>query len=134
MSGEVMNVVIPIYAGTVAVVGTATHFGFWAPSDALGGGITVTKVTYVSRDAVNAGSAINPTLVTTSSAGLINGTIATATGQNALTAGTPAVGTISAPFVDGGYGVAVQVAGTAANVNALFISANVQYVMGRGDN
>lgn len=131
MSFDIHNVCIPISNGGTLAVGTSNIFGFWVPTDAVGGGITVTRVAYSSNAAIAAASAPNFTLVSLGTNGAINGTIASATGSAAFTAGTPRAGTISSEFVDAGYGVAVKWAQTAANADIPYITASIQYVMGK---
>ncbi len=128
---EVHNVCIPISSGGTLPVGTTNVFGFWTPTDAVGGGITVTRVAYCADTAIAAASAPNFTLVSLGTNGATNGTIATATGSAAFTAGTPRAGTVSTAFVDAAYGIAVQWAQTAANADKPNITASVQYVMGK---
>jgi len=130
MSQDVHNVNVSLSNGTLAV-GTPTIFGFFAPADGVGGGITITKVDYSSQGTVAAGSAPNYTLVSTDSACLINGTIATAIGSAAFTAGTVRPGTITGAWVDGGYGVAVFAGQTAENADINNFTACIQYRMGR---
>ena len=128
---DVHNVCIPLSLAT-APAATSTIFGFWAPSSEVGGGITITKCTFASNTAIGLASAPYYTLVTTDSAGLINGTITSALASAAFAAGTPRVGTISSAFVEAGYGVAVKYAQTlASNTLGWIITAQVQYVMGR---
>lgn len=130
MSQEVFNVTV-IRSGTSAA-GTANYIAFWAPTDALGGGVTITKVAYSSPLAVNVASAAQPELVTLGTNSAINGTIAPALGSVAWTAGTIRSGTITNAFVDAGYGVAVKWAQpTSANNDENVYIANIQYVMGR---
>jgi hypothetical protein len=127
---EVHNVNINITSGTLAP-GTTNVFGFWAPTASVGGGITITKVSYASNNAVAAASAPNFTLVTVGTNSATNGTIATAIGSVAFAAGTIQTGTISSAFVDATYGVAVQWVQTEANADRQTINAHVQYVLGR---
>lgn len=132
-NANVMNVTIPLLSqpGTMAV-GTSTIFGFYAPSDAVGGGITVTKVDYCSDIALAAASAPVFEVVTKTSAGVINGTISTALGSANWTAGTSRVGTLAtSTFVDAGYGVFVQWKQTAASADIPILNASIQYVMGK---
>ena len=131
-NANVMNVTIPVLSqpGTMAV-GTTTIFGFYAPSDAVGGGITVTRVDFCSDIALAAASAPVFELVTKTSAGVVNGTISTALASANWTAGTSRVGTLSTAFVDAGYGVFVQWKQTAASADIPILNCSVQYVMGR---
>jgi len=129
MSG-VYNVNVTLANGTLAV-GTAYTPAFFAPTDGVGGGLTITKVDYFSTAAIAAGSAPNYTLVTIGTDCAVNGTIATAIGSAAFNAGTARAGTISTAWVDGTYGVAVQAAQTAENGDSHIISAAIQYKMGR---
>jgi hypothetical protein len=129
-NANVMNVNVGLLAGTTPV-GTSTIFGFYAPSDAVGGGITITKVDYCSNEAIAAASAPVYTCVKLTSAGAINGTIATVLGSANWTAGTSRVGTLSTVFVDAGEAVAFVWNQTAANGQLPKINAAVQYVMGQ---
>lgn len=125
------NVCIPINAGGTLPVGTSYIYGFTVPDAGNGGGITITDVKYSSNAAIAAASAPNFTLVSLGTNSAVNGTIASATGSAAFTAGTARSGTITNGFVDAGYGVAVMWVQTAANANMPVITASVQYVMGR---
>lgn len=129
-NANVMNVCVPLANGTSAV-GTTNIFGFYAPSDAVGGGITITKVDYASNQAIAAASAPVFECVVLSSAGAIEGTIATALGSANWTAGTSRVGTLSTVFIDAGQAVAFKRANTAVNADTPIITASVQYVMGK---
>jgi len=129
-NANVMNVCVPLSNGTLAL-GTTTIVGFYAPSDAVGGGITITKVDFASNAAIAAASAPVFECVVLSSAGAIAGTIATALGSAAWTAGTSRVGTLSTVFVDAGQAVAFKRAQTAVNADAQVITGMVQYLMGR---
>lgn len=129
-NANVMNVCVPLSNGTSAV-GTTNIVGFYAPSDAVGGGITIVKVDYASNAAIAAASAPVFECVTLTSAGVISGTIATVLGSANWTAGTSRVGTLSTVFVDAGQAVAFKRANTAVNADAPIITAMVQYVMGR---
>ena len=128
-NANVMNVCVPLSNGTLAL-GTTTIVGFYAPSDAVGGGITITKVDFASNAAIAAASAPVFECVVLSSAGAIAGTIATALGSAAWTAGTSRVGTLSTVFVDAGQAVAFKRAQTAVNADAPIITGMVQYLMG----
>jgi hypothetical protein len=129
-NANVMNVNVGLLAGTTPV-GTSTIFGFYAPSDAVGGGITITKVDYASNEAIAAASAPVYTCVKLTSAGAINGTIATVLGSAAWTAGTSRVGTLSTVFVDAGEAVAFVRSQTAANGAIPIVTGMVQYLMGQ---
>lgn len=127
---EAHNVNVFLGGGTLAI-GTSNIFAFWVPTDAVGGGITVTRVSYSSNEAIAAASAPNFELVSLGTNAAVNGTIATAIGSAAFTAGTPRTGTIASAFVDAGYGVAVRWIQTAANADSPRLTANIQYVTGR---
>jgi hypothetical protein len=131
MAGEVYNVNVHLSSGGTPTVGTSNIFAFWVPTDALGGGITITRVAYASNIAIGAGSAPNYTLVSLGTDSATNGTIATAIGSAAFTAGTPRVGTVASAFVDGAYGVAIQWAQTAVSADYPVLNASIQYVMGK---
>jgi hypothetical protein len=130
---NVMNVCIPCSNGTLAV-GTTNILGFYVPSDAVGGGITITKVDYASNVAIAAASAPVFECVNLTSAGALAGTIATVLASAAFGAGTSRVGTLATStgvFVDAGQAVAIRRLQTAANADTSVITAAVQYVMGR---
>jgi len=131
-NANVMNVCIPLLSqpGTMAV-GTTTIFGFYAPTDAVGGGITITRVDFCSNIALTAASAPVFELVTKTSAGVLNGTITSVLGSANWTAGTSRVGTVSTAFVDAGYGVFAQWKQTAASADIPILNCSVQYVMGK---
>ena len=129
-NANVMNVNVALQAGTTPV-GTSTIFGFYAPSDAVGGGITITRVDYCANAAIAAASAPVYECVKLTAAGAINGTIATVLGSANWTAGTSRVGTLSTVFVDAGEAVAFVWKQTAANADLPKINAAVQYVMGQ---
>jgi len=129
-NANVMNVCVPLANGTLAI-GTSTIVGFYAPSDAVGGGITITKVDYASNAAIAAASAPVFECVKLSSTGAIAGTIATALGSENWTAGTSRVGTLSTVFVDAGEAVAFKWTQTAANGALNVVTGMVQYVMGQ---
>ena len=130
MSQEVFNVTVS-RSGTAAV-GTAFYPVFWVPTDALGGGVTITKVSYVSPRGAAIASAAQPTLVSCGTAAALaaNATICAALGSAVWGAGTVRDGTISTAFVDAGYLVAVKFAQTAANADEAEYITTVQYVMG----
>lgn len=131
MSMSVINVCVPVHQmGTVAT-GTVFNYAFTVPSDAIGGGITITKWGICSDVTVGSGSAPTFDLVVGK-----NGTIAAtgtigANGAQALTAYTCNDGTISTAFVDAGYDVFVKA--KKGNVVATLtpqINVSIQYVMG----
>ena len=128
--GEVHNVCVNLTNGTLAV-GTSNVVAFFVPTDAVGGGITVTKVGYASNDAIAAASAPVFTCVSLGTNSAINGTIATSTGSVAWTAGTLKAGTLSTTFIDAGYGVAFTRIQTAVNGDIPVVTGFVQYLMGR---
>ena len=128
---DVMQVCVPVNAGGTLAVGTTYIYGLSAPSDSNGGGITVVGVNYGANAAISAGSAPNLTLVKTTSVGVVNGTIATATGSAAFAAGTTRAGTLSTVFLDADEQAHVMWAQTAANADKPVINAVIQYVMGR---
>jgi len=129
---DVHNVNVNLLNGTLAV-GTTMVFGFFAPTASIGGGITITKVDFISSAAIAAASAPVYTLVTTDSACLPNGTITSVLASANWTAGTARVGTIESAFVDATYGVAIKAVGPVAGQNATThcVVAAIQYVMGR---
>lgn len=117
------------YVGTIAV-GTTTFLNIKAPSDANGGGFTITEAYAVSPVAIAAGSSPQYELVTMNSSYAINGTIAAVT-TGAWTAGTPKAFTISDGWVDGGEYVGVKQHGTAVNGDTLRVSVSFNAVMGK---
>ena len=129
-NANVFNVCVPLTNGTLAL-GTTNIVGFYAPSDAVGGGITITKVDYASNEAIAAASAPVFECVALTAAGVIAGTIATVLGSANWTAGTSRVGTLSTTFVDAGQAVAFKWAQTAVNADTPIITGFVQYVMGK---
>jgi len=129
MSNVNLNTVVLRQEGTLAL-GTVDYFLGFAPTGSQGGGITVTGFGVWSTDAAGAGSAPQIDLLTTTSACAVNGTVGTK-GSAATTAGTAAAGTISAAFVDAGYGLIVRHKQIAINADVQTITAYVQYVMGR---
>ena len=122
---------VPIVLGGTAALGTTNVFAFHAPADGKGGGITVQKVNFYSKDAVAAASAPSFELVTLGTNSAINGTICAATGSSAFTAGTAKAATISNAWVDGDYRVAVKWIQTAVNADQLYCNAGISYVMGK---
>lgn len=127
---DVHNVNVNLLNGTIAV-GTTYIMAFWAPSESIGGGITITKVDFTSAAAIAAASAPVYTIVTTNSSSLPNGTVTSVLASAAWTAGTSRVGTISSAFVEAGYGVAVKCSYTKENATEHLVNASIQYIMGR---
>lgn len=127
---NVNNVCVPLYCGGTLALGTANALAFMVPTDAIGGGITITAVGVQSRAAIAAGSAPLFTLVSLGTNSAINGTIASVA-EGAFTAGTVKALTISTAFVDAGYGVAFKCAGTVVSADQMFINGFIQYVMGK---
>lgn len=125
------NVCIPINAGGTLAVGTTYVYGFHVPDAGNGGGITVTDVKFSSNAAIAAASAPNFTLVTSGTDSVVDGSVTSATGSAAFTAGTPRQGTISSGFVDADSYVFVKWAQTAANADMPVLTCSVQYVMGK---
>ena len=128
---EVMNVHVNLANGTSAP-GTTVIYGFKAPSDAVGGGITITDVRFCSRMAIAAASAPVFEVVTLGTNAAINGTVTSVLASANWTAGTPRLGTITDGWVDGDEFVGVQWKHTAANADAHIIGCSIQYKMGRG--
>lgn len=126
---DVINVNVNLANGTLAV-GTSNVFAFKVPSNAVGGGITVTHVDYVSDIAIAAASAPVFTCVYCGTDSAIDGTIATSTGSVAWTAGTVKMGTLSTTFIDADNYVMITRAQTAVNGDFPIINASIQYVMG----
>jgi hypothetical protein len=100
-----------------------------APTDAQGGGLTITKAGCASRNAIAAGSAPFLALVTLSTASVVDGTIAAFT-AGAFTAGTAVTATLSTAFVDASKYVAWKVMGTVVNADQIYLSAWYEYIMG----
>ena len=130
-TGDVFNVVIPmVNGGTTSAVGTTKYLAFFAPTTAVGGGVTITKWGVTSGSAVGSGSAPAFSLITTTSAGVVNGTVG-ASGSVSYTAGTPVAGTVSTAFVTQGYGVMLRLEQDQVCPQTLFLNGYVQYVMGK---
>ena len=126
----VYNVNVTIALGGTLVAGTTDIYAFSVPTDALGGGITITQFGVLTHAAIGAGSAPAITLLSCSAAGVVNGTIGTK-GSAATTAGTLASGTITSAWVDGTYLVKVRHTQVAASADACYANVAVQYKMGR---
>jgi hypothetical protein len=122
------------FSGTV-YVGTVRLPFAKAPSDANGGGFTVTEAWIASDVAIAAGSAPGFALVTLASgtSQTPTGTICSVSGTGAWTAGTirSDFSTISDAWVDGGEYVALEYIGTAVNAGAMNITGGFNAVMGR---
>lgn len=132
MTQEVMQVCVPLTFGGTLPLGTTLIYAAQAPTDALGGGITVVGVNYSCGSAIEAASAPIYTVVKTTAGGsTVNGTVATVLGSAAWTAGTTRLGTLSTVFVDGGECLFVRAAQTAANANEPKVTCVIQYKMGR---
>lgn len=127
---NVNNVCVNLLNGTLPV-GTSRVLAFKVPSDAIGGGITLTSCQFASNAAIAAASAPVYELVNLSSTGAISGTLTTVLGSANWTAGTPRTGTISTAFVDADNYVAVQWKQTAVNADTPVISAVIGYLMGK---
>lgn len=131
MSLEIHTVTVPLSNGTLAV-GTTNVVAFFAPTDAVGGGITITRVGVTSNSAIAAASAPQFALVTTGTNSATNGTIGTALASAGYTAGTVRhLSLSSTPFVDAGYGVAFARYQTAENADTPVVTGYIQYVMGK---
>lgn len=132
-NANVMNVNVNLspVKGTMAV-GTSLIYGFQAPSDSVGGGISITKVNFCSRTAIAAASAPVFEVVTCAAAdSAINGTVSTALGSANWTAGTIRNATVADAWVDAGEIVQIQWKQTAANADEHIIGCSIEYVMGR---
>lgn len=109
-------------------------FAFRAPSDALGGGITILAADVVNGANTGAGTSFGLALLKYSSAGTpaLNGTIAVEIGGTAspFTASVPKAFTISSGFVDAGEWVVAQYEEyTNGNPTNGFLT--IHYVMGK---
>lgn len=122
---------VPLHGGGTLEVGTTNIYGFKVPSDAVGGGITITDVHYASNEAIAAASAPVYTCVYCGTDSAIDGTVATVLGSANWTAGTVRIGTLSTTWVDADNFVMFMWAQTEANGDEPVINASVQYVMGR---
>lgn len=129
---DVINVCVPVHTSGTVAVGTIHNYAFTVPSDAVGGGITITKWGICSDVAVGSGSAPTYDLAIG-----YNGTIGAtgtigANGAQALTAYKANDGTISTAFVDAGYDVFIvqKAAGIVATLTPQ-INVSIQYVMGK---
>lgn len=122
------------FAGTV-YIGTVCMPFCKAPSDSLGGGMTITETWIASDVALAAGSAPGFALVTVASgtSQTPTGTICSIAGSGAWTAGTARSGfaTVSDGWVDGGEYVALEYIGTAVNATAFNVIGGFNAVMGR---
>lgn len=131
MAGQVHNVSVSLSAGGTLAIGTSYNLAFKAPTDALGGGITVTSCGIASQAAIAAGSSPLYELVTLGTSSAPNGTIGTIAAA-AFAAGTVREMTITnSGWVDAPYYVALKSMGTAINGAQLFVTAYIQYMMGK---
>jgi len=128
---NVYNVCVPLNAGGTLAVGTDNVYGFKVPSASVGGGITITDVHYASNAAIAAASAPVYECVYCGTDSAIDGTISTVLGSVAWTAGTVRLGTLSTVFIDADNYVMFKRMHTAANADEPFVTASVQYVMGK---
>lgn len=119
-------------AGTVAV-GTTNYVAMKAPSDAEGGGLTITELRAVSSATLAAGSAWGVEVVTMGNGTIstLNGTVGTIPGTGAWTANVVRTITVADGWVDGGEYVGVRFIGTAENATAHTITVFGNAVMGR---
>lgn len=105
-----------------------------APSDALGGGLSILEANVVNGAATGAGTSFGLKLHKYSAAGTpaLNGTIAVEIGGTASpwADGVPKAFTISAPFVDAGEWVVVQYE-EYTNGNPTNCQLNLTYALGR---
>jgi hypothetical protein len=110
--------------GTIPIVGTAILFK--APSNALGGGITILEAEVTTF----AGGLGTFTLLTSSSAGTkaINGTISATWGTSTLTAGSAYPLTIGTGFVDADEYVCLAQTGSIIAPGGIL---SLKYVMGQ---
>lgn len=131
MSGEVFNVTYPIGdpGGD-----NKQLFMFQAPTDAIGGGITIVGAKAVTNATLaGAGTTFTYQLLTYSNAGTpaVSGTITTVIGSaTQWTAAVPQAFTISDGFVDAGEYVVIDYQELASG-NPTLSSVMVQYVMGK---
>ena len=132
MSLENHNVNVALCNGTLPV-GTTIIGAFAVPTNALGGGITLTSVLFWSDAAIAAASAPVYELVGLSTAYAVAGTLTSVLASAAWTAGTARVGTISTAFVDpDSYSaVGIQWKQTAENAAEPRINCSIQYQMGK---
>jgi hypothetical protein len=131
---EVHNVSLSIpIAGTVTA-GTKTYMLCQLPGTAIAGGITLTSAAYCSNVAIAVGTAPSWNIITKTTAGVNVATVG-ANGSAAMTAGTPIKGTISTYWIPGTLGYLALEVGSEAILIAqpAVLTANVQYVMGRGN-
>lgn len=129
MSNAAYNLCVNM-SGT-SPVGTTYIPVLWT-TDANGGGITITNATFSARNAVAAASAGQFELVTLGTNSAVNGTIGTALGSAAFTAGTArAMSLTSSPFVDPPYALAVKWIQTAANGDEVLYTGQIQYLLGK---
>lgn len=131
MAFEVHQLTATFAAGTVAI-GTTLQFVGKAPTDATGGGITVTGV-FAVGDTTNAAGSAPQFRLLKYSAGSVSGTIVATQipGTAALTANTPVSATIANGWVDGGEYIVAERGGTAVSATIAAQKLLIQYVMGR---
>jgi hypothetical protein len=130
-----MSSTFDVKHAVVQLSGSADSWALRAPTDALGGGISVTEA-YVINGATTSGTAtVTVALTKYSSAGTpaLNGTIAAAVGGTAshFTANVHKAMTISSPFVDAGEWVRVEVTSVDAGTVTAPASCHISYVLGR---
>ena len=122
------------FAGTV-YVGTVRMCIGKAPSDANGGGVTITETWIASDVALAAGSAPGFALVTLAAgtSQTPTGTICSVAGSGAWTAGTTrsTFETVSDGWVDGGEYIGLEYIGTAVNATVFNVTGGYNGVMGR---
>jgi hypothetical protein len=105
-------------------------FAFYAPSFATGGGLTITRWGVSMGSAIGSGSAPAFSLITYSTANVLNGTVGKS-GSVAYTAGTPVAGTVTTAFVTAGYGIAIRCEQDQVCPGTHYWNGFIQYELGK---
>lgn len=119
----------------VQLSGSADYWALRAPTDALGGGLSIVSASVINGATTSGTATVTVALTKYSAAGTpaLNGTIAAAVGGTAshFTSGVPKDMTISSPFVDAGEWVRVEVTSVDAGTVTAPASVHISYVQGR---
>jgi hypothetical protein len=106
-------------------IGTVTKTLFKAPTDSLGGGITIVAAGASCDDTIATGSSVVFNLLRYSTAYVVEGTVGAGLGSTGWTAGTPKAWTISDAFVDAGEYIVLEVGGTVANLGTAYTNTQI---------
>jgi len=134
-SFDVKTIPFSVTLGSLAV-GTVVKCLFKAPTNALGGAITVIEAGASCDDTIATGSSVVLNLLRYSTAYAVEGTLGAGLGSTGWTAGTLKEWTISDAVVDADEFIVLKVAGTVANPGTAYtneqmaFSGYVTYVMG----